>query len=114
MTAAVAEPGTPSYRYLVEAFPTAGHPNDITLLSRDLAMGYKPGMFIEQIAPTPLLMVVAGDDELTPVDLQRAAFARAGEPKRWLELPGARHYEPYIERFEESSSAARDWFLAHL
>ncbi len=110
----VAEPGSASYRYLVEAYPQAGHPNDITLLSRDLAMGYKPGMFIEQIAPTPLLMIVAGADELTPVDLQRAAFARAGEPKRLIELPGALHYDAYIDRFAESSSAARDWFVAHL
>lgn len=110
----VAEPGSASYRYLIESFPDAGHPNDITLLSRELAMGYKPGMFIAQIAPTPLLMVIAGADELTPVDLQRAAFEAAGNPKRLVVLEGATHYAPYIERFEESSSAARDWFVAHL
>ncbi len=110
----VCEPGSDSHRYLVEAFPDAGHPNEITLLSRDLALGYKPGAFIEQIAPTPLLMVLAGADTLTPVDLQRAAFERAGEPKRLVVLEGASHYEPYIERFEESSTAARDWFLQHL
>lgn len=110
----VCEPGSDSYRYLVEAFPDAGHPNEITLLSRDLAMGYKPGLFIEQVAPTPLLMILAGADTLTPVDMQKAAFERAGNPKRLLVLEGASHYEPYIERFAESSSAARDWFVEHL
>ena len=111
---AVAEPGSDSYRFLVQTFPDAGHPNEITLLSRELAMGYRPGVFIEQIAPTPLLMIVAGADELTPVDLQLAAYQRAGEPRKLLVLEGARHYEAYIERFAESSSAARDWFLEHL
>ena len=79
-----------------------------------MAMGYKPGMFIEQIAPTPLLMIIAGADELTPPDLQRAAFERAGQPKRLLVLEGSTHYEPYLARFAESSEAAKDWFVGHL
>lgn len=110
----VCEPGSDSYRYLIESFPEAGHPNDITLLSRDLALGYKPGAYIEEVAPTPLLMVLAGADTLTPVNMQREAFARAREPKQLVVLDGATHYQPYIERFAESSSAARDWFLQHL
>ena len=110
----VCEPGSDSYRYLLESFPDAGHPNEITLLSRELALGYKPGSYIEQVAPTPLLMILAGADTLTPVDMQREAFARALEPKHLVVLDGATHYQPYIERFSESSSAARDWFLQHL
>ncbi len=110
----VADPGSDSYRFLVEAFPEAGYPNDITLLSRELAMGYQPGRYIAQIAPTPLLMILAGSDELTPVDLQLAAFEQAGEPRKLIVLEGCRHYEPYIERFGESSRAARDWFTEHL
>jgi fermentation-respiration switch protein FrsA (DUF1100 family) len=110
----VAEPGSDSYRFLVEAFPQAGYPNDITLMSRDLAMGYKPGMYIPQIAPTPLLMILAGADEQTPADLQIAAYDTAGEPKKLVVLEGSRHYEPYIERFEVSSGAAREWFVKHL
>lgn len=110
----VAEPGSGSMKYLVDAFPGAGHPNSITLLSRELAMGYRPGLWVEQIAPTPLLMIVAGNDELTPVDLQLAAFERAGQPKKLVVVEGASHYEPYIERFAESSGAALEWFAAHL
>lgn len=110
----VAEPGSPSHRFLLERFPQAGHPNAVTLLSRDLAMGYKPGAFVPLIAPTPLLMIVAGADELTPVDLQLAAYETAGEPRRLLVLEGAAHYDPYVERFDESANAARDWFVRHL
>lgn len=111
---AVAELGSGSMRYLIDSYPDAGHPNSVTLLSRELAMGYRPGMYIEQIAPTPLLMIVAGADELTPVDLQLAAYERAGEPRKLVVLEGSSHYEPYIERFAESSQAARDWFVHHL
>lgn len=111
---AVCEPGSDSYRYLIEAHPQAGHPNRITLLSRDLALAYRPGQYVAQIAPTPLLMIVAGADALTPSDMQRAAFEQAGEPRQLVVLEGATHYEPYIERFEESSAAARDWFVRHL
>jgi len=110
----VAEPGSASMKYLVDSFPDAGHPNSITLLSRELAMGYRPGMWVEQIAPTPLLMILAGKDELTPVDLQLAAYERAGQPKKLVVVEGAGHYEPYIQRFEESSGAALAWFTTHL
>jgi fermentation-respiration switch protein FrsA (DUF1100 family) len=111
---AVAEAGSASMKYLVESFPGVQHPNSITLLSRELAMGYRPGQWIEQIAPTPLLMIVAGADELTPVDLQLAAYERAGQPKKLVVVEGATHYAPYIERFNESSAAALDWFRQHL
>jgi len=110
----VAEPGSGSMKYLIESFPDLGHPNSITLLSRELAMAYRPGLWMEQIAPTPLLMIVAGKDELTPVDLQLGAFQRAGQPKRLVVIEGAGHYEPYIERFDESSAAALSWFREHI
>ncbi|CAN5469358.1 alpha/beta hydrolase [soil metagenome] len=110
----VAEAGSGSMKYLIESFPAVKHPNSITLLSRELAMGYRPGLWIEQIAPTPLLMIVAGADELTPVDLQLAAYERAGQPKKLVTIEGATHYAPYIERFNDSSAAALDWFSQHL
>lgn len=110
----VAEPGSDSYAYLVEAHPKAGYVNEVTLRSRDLALGYVPGAFVERIGPTPLLMIVADADAQTPADLQIAAFERAKEPKKLLVLKGAAHYEVYNARFAETSAAARDWFLRHL
>jgi len=110
----VAAPGTDSYRYLVEAFPDSGYPNRVTLRSRELSLGYRPGVYIERIAPTPLLMIIAGKDEQTPSDLQVEAFESAGEPKRLVMIEDARHYDVYKRYFRETSEAARDWFVEHL
>lgn len=39
----------------------------------------------------PMLAVVAGDDEVIPVERSRSLHDAWGGPKRWLELPRARH-----------------------
>lgn len=41
------------------------------------------------------------------------AYETAREPKQLLVLDGG-HFGAYIETFDESSSAARDWFRQHL
>jgi hypothetical protein len=58
-------------------------------------------------------MIVAASDAITPTDLARLAFERAGEPKRW-QVIGEDHYDPYLSGFDASSRAARDWFCTHL
>jgi fermentation-respiration switch protein FrsA (DUF1100 family) len=66
------------------------------------------------VAPTPLLMVVAAMDHLTPADLALEAYARALEPKRLTLLPGG-HFEAYVDPgFEQASGAATKWFVQHL
>jgi uncharacterized protein len=47
---------------------------------------YEPGAYIERIGPTPLLMVVAAGDHLTPADLALEAYQRTREPKRLVLL----------------------------
>jgi uncharacterized protein len=76
-------------------------------------MEYEPGAYIERISPTPLLMVVAADDHLTPADLALEAYQRAREPKQLALLPGG-HFDAYVEDLDAASGAARDWFLQHL
>jgi pimeloyl-ACP methyl ester carboxylesterase len=46
-----------------------------------------------RISPTPLLVVHGSDDWLIPPKHARTLFARAGEPKSLLLLPGALHAE---------------------
>lgn len=58
-------------------------------------------------------MVVAIEEHLSVVDLALAAYEKAREPKKLVILKGA-HFEAYVETFDESSSAARDWFVQHL
>jgi uncharacterized protein len=45
--------------------------------------------------------------------LDREADEEALEPKDIVTLDGG-HFDAYVEKFEESSGPARDWFVEHL
>ena len=64
--------------------------NEVTLRSAEMFVEYEPGAYIERIGPTPLLMVVAAGDHLTPADLALEASQRTREPKRLVLLSGGR------------------------
>jgi fermentation-respiration switch protein FrsA (DUF1100 family) len=87
--------------------------NEVTLRSVEMFTEYEPGTYLPWIGPTPLLMVVAAGDHLTPADLAIAAYERAIEPKRLVILPSG-HFDAYVDSFDEASGAARDWFTRHL
>jgi uncharacterized protein len=109
-------PTPDSYRWFTETARTRAPAwrNEVTLRTVDLLMEYEPGAYIERIAPTPLLMVVAAGDVLTPSDLALEAYNRALEPKRLEVLPTG-HFDAYVgPGFEQASGAARDWFVQHL
>jgi fermentation-respiration switch protein FrsA (DUF1100 family) len=87
--------------------------NEITLLSWEMYDEYEPAALIERISPTPLLMIVATGDTMTPAEDALAAYHRAHEPKALVLIPGG-HYAGYTGGFETTSAAARDWFARHL
>jgi fermentation-respiration switch protein FrsA (DUF1100 family) len=87
--------------------------NEVTLRTVEMLMEYEPSAYLERISPTPLLMVVAARDHLTPSDLALEAYQQAREPKRLVLLPDA-HFDAYVKAFDAASGAARDWFLEHL
>ena len=88
--------------------------NEVTLHSIEMFTEYEPADYIARIAPTPLLVVVASGDHLTPFDLTAWAYEKALEPKKLLILPGG-HFEAYTgEPFRISSPVQRDWFKQHL
>src|SRR3954470_11225458 len=87
--------------------------NECTLRSIEMFWEYEPGTYLPFIPPTPLLMVVAAGDHLTVSDIAIGAYERALEPKKLVILGGG-HFDAYIQDFEASSSAARDWFVQHL
>jgi hypothetical protein len=62
-------------------------------------------------------MILAKPDKISSSDLIRDAFARAGEPKRLLEVEGG-HYSVYPwsrgQSAEPAGRAATDWFVDHL
>lgn len=108
-------PGRMSFRYFRHFADARGldWPNRVTLRSLDLRMQYEALPYLPRVAPTPLLMIVSEQDRITPTDVALRAFADAREPKKLLTIPGD-HYRPYVEAFVESSTAGRDWFVAHL
>ncbi|WP_026622888.1 uncharacterized protein M728_006002 (plasmid) [Ensifer sp. WSM1721] len=107
-------PGADSYEYFCRSAEVASNWNpQVTLRSLELAKANEPGAFIRLISPTPLLMIVAEDDHLTPTDLALDAFDRAGEPKALEILPGG-HFSPYTNQFEQSSRVAAEWFVQKL
>ncbi len=87
--------------------------NDVTIRSIELSRSYNPGNFISLISPTPLLLLVAGDDTVTPTDLAVDAFEEAKEPKK-LKIMDGHHFTPYLEQFEMYSNEAISWFKEHL
>lgn len=112
--AAVAYPQRDSYEYMSsEGARCPSWRNEVTLRSLELARSYEPGAFIRRIGPTPLLMIVADDDGLTPTDLQQDAYNQAHQPKEMLLVKGG-HYSVYREHFTTTSTAAADWFARHL
>lgn len=88
--------------------------NQVTLESLEKFLEYNPAANINMISPTPLLMIVAGNDTLTPTDLAIEAFQRAREPKKLVILSGS-HFEAYTEPgLSESAPPAVEWFKQHL
>ena len=87
--------------------------NEVTLRTVEMLGEYEPGAYIARISPTPLLMVVAREDHLTPAHLAIDAYERAREPKRLVILPGG-HFDAYVDGFDEASAPAREWFVEHL
>ena len=111
---AAALPGDEAWEWFQLAATTAPTwKNEITLRSMERLLDYAPGRYIDRIAPTPLLMLVAEYDFL-PVDTARRAFERAGNPKRLCVLPTG-HFAPYEPpHFATASGEAVEWFRHHL
>ncbi|MCL2447652.1 MAG: alpha/beta hydrolase [Polyangiaceae bacterium] len=87
--------------------------NEVTLRSVELYSEYEPGTYISRIGPTPLLIVTADADSLTPTDEILGAYDAAREPKKLVILPGG-HFDLYGAQLSAGSAAATEWFALHL
>ncbi|MEW6121932.1 MAG: alpha/beta hydrolase [Pseudomonadota bacterium] len=106
--------GPESFAFFQESLKVAPtRRNEVTLRSAEMLREYEPGSYIERISPTPLLMIVGTQDVLTATDIALHAYNRALEPKKLVLFEGG-HYDPYVNLFDLSSGAARDWFVTHL
>lgn len=87
--------------------------NIVTLRSVEMMSEYEPGSFTPRISPTPLLMILTGEDDVTPADIAQDAFAAAREPKKLVVLQGG-HMEVYGNQVETAIGEAIGWFSQHL
>lgn len=88
--------------------------NRVTVESLEVGMSYDPTQFIHLIAPTPLLMLVASDDVVTPTEEQLKAFERAREPKSLVVVLGE-HFDAYSgPKHEQYVTPELEWFRRYL
>lgn len=77
-------------------------------------MAYKPIDVVDQIAPRPLRLTAARDDDTCPLAGYEKLYERAREPNKLVVL-AISHYEIYAGKWlAESSGLARDWFARFL
>jgi hypothetical protein len=113
------QPDAGSYGFFPVRNPESApsYRNEMTMSSLEAILEYAPGLSIELIAPRPLLIISPSKDVNVSPETLRAAYARAGEPKRLLEVDG-NHYSIYPtghgENFEQVVKAGTDWFVQHL
>ncbi|TCP88231.1 hypothetical protein C8J31_10384 [Rhizobium sp. PP-CC-2G-626] len=105
------------YDYLVGGpdGPAEGWINSVTVRTTARALAYDVRQFMRRISPTPLLMVVASDDQTTPPSLALEAYEAALEPKKLMMIRGGHYgvYWPHLSR-DLVTAAAADWFEEHL
>ncbi len=87
----------------------------ITVESVEATLNYKPEEFVNRIAPRALLLIAVEHDLPCPKEEYEAMYARAGEPKKLVVLPGLRHYDVYAgDGARQTADLAVDWFQEHL
>ena len=87
--------------------------NEVTLRATEYSRMYEPDIYVSRISPTPIMYIVALNDNVTPTDLCLKAYEKTLEPKALEIIPGG-HFSPYIEHFQIACKAAVDWFLKYL
>ena len=96
----------------------AQYPNmcrELPLETARAVLEFHPEEVVGQIAPRPILFIVAELDGLVLNELTRELYDRAGEPKGWVVVPGIQHYEMYApEHLPKALAATTDWFAHHL
>jgi pimeloyl-ACP methyl ester carboxylesterase len=116
--ARAALPSADSYQYfygrggVIERNPA--FPNQITTRSIENILGYEPGWYVPDISPTPMLMVVASDDVVTPSSAALHVFETAAQPKKLVIIPGG-HFDAYRGPSSDlAKDAARRFLVEHL
>jgi pimeloyl-ACP methyl ester carboxylesterase len=81
--------------------------NEITISTLDRLFEMEVRAYAERIT-APLLMVLASEDTVAPVEEAREMFGRVPEPKELVEYPG-QHYEILSQHFPEIIARSVGW-----
>lgn len=107
-------PGLDTYEWIMKASKDVpNYRNEVTVRSLDLCFEYAPEAFLERIAPTPIMMTIADQDNLCVTELQLAAYQKLLEPKQ-LQILHGNHYVAYEDGHAEAANAQADFLLRHL
>ncbi|GBG58233.1 alpha/beta hydrolase [Sporomusaceae bacterium FL31] len=118
----IAPIGTPSvfpskdaYDFFTEVSKIAPNwENKVTVETLEIYREYAPTKYIQMLSPTPLLMIVASNDDLVSTKAQLDAFERAREPKKLVIIEGG-HFAVYRgSGFDTAVTEAVEWFKASL
>jgi alpha-beta hydrolase superfamily lysophospholipase len=76
---------------------------------------FSPISVVDRVAPRALLIIAAEHDAICPADELKRMYERAGEPKRFVLVEGATHFQCYEgEGMERTCGEAIEWYKAHL
>ncbi|WP_162805743.1 alpha/beta hydrolase [Sporosarcina sp. PTS2304] len=107
-------PSQDAIEWYSEAFDIApDFVNAVTLRSLENVRGYEISSYLELISPTPVLLLVAKEDFITPTDITLKAFEKILEPKKLILLDGG-HFDVYTKEFEKAVQPAIEWFSDNL
>ena len=108
-------PGRENYDAFLEMADTAPNwRNEVTVESLEKIREFNPVSSIHWIAPRPLLVIAAENDNLLPLKVVKSAFDNAGEPKKLIVLP-ILHFDIYAEPWlSTAASAATGWLNEYL
>jgi uncharacterized protein len=88
--------------------------NEITIESLDRDNEYNPRFYVPLISHTPLLMIIASHDIITPTDDEKKMFGLAKTTKKIIVVKGG-HFDAYQgPAFEHFCQPALDWFKQYL
>ncbi|MDA0998997.1 MAG: alpha/beta fold hydrolase [bacterium] len=98
--------------------PEDKNPQGYPLENIDYAMAFRAEDFVHRIAPRPVLFIHTERDTMVPLVEAESLYARAGEPKKLLVIPGGSHAEVYEAInpaiFRIAADASLEWLGRHL
>ena len=85
-------------------------PTSVPLRCAEAIMKYRPIDVVDQVAPTPLMIIGVEDDAVTPTDHAIALYERAHEPKKLVIQRHTTHYAAYAQYGREVIPEVVAWF----